>query len=153
VTASGRPDRVPPAELVARYRALAAQLAEIGFVARGSVVAATTTCSSKGCRCHTDPARRHGPYWQLSRSSGGTTRTRRLSEAEAQLYQEWIAERRRAEALLDELEELSVEVAAFLLPDTRQQPTRPTRQVAKQAQCSAAAATISGASRVTRRWT
>jgi hypothetical protein len=115
VTASGRPEREPPAELVARCRALAAELAEIGFIARGSVVAATTTCSSKGCHCHTDPARRHGPYWQLSRSSGGTTRTRRLSEAEAQLYQGWIAERHRAEAILDALEELSVEAAGMIL--------------------------------------
>ena len=106
MTASGRPERELPAELVTRYRALAAELAEIGFIARGSVIAATTTCSSKGCHCHVDPARRHGPYWQLSRSSGGTTRTRRLSEAEAQLYQGWIAERHRAEAILDALETL-----------------------------------------------
>ena len=115
MTASGRPEREPSAELVTRYRALAAELAEIGFIARGSVVAATTTCSSTGCHCHVDPARRHGPYWQLSRSSGGTTRTRRLSEAEAQLYQGWIAEHHRAEAILDALEELSVEAAGMIL--------------------------------------
>lgn len=103
------------AKLEARYRALAAQLAGVGFIARGSVVAAMTTCSSKGCHCQTDPARRHGPYWQLSRSVGGTTRTRRLSEAEAELYQGWIAERHRAEAILAELEELAAQAAAPLL--------------------------------------
>ena len=125
MTASGRPEREPSAELVTRYRALAAELAEIGFIARGSVVAATTTCSSKGCHCHVDPARRHGPYWQLSRSSGGTTRTRRLSEAEAQLYQGWIAERHRAEAILDELEELSAQAAtAFLSREAEEGPDR-----------------------------
>jgi hypothetical protein len=109
VKTSDRADPEPSVELTARYRALASELAEIGFVARGSVISATTTCSSKGCRCRVDPARRHGPYWQLSRSSGGTTRTRRLSEAEARLYQAWIANRRRAERILDELEELSVQ--------------------------------------------
>ena len=88
--------REPSAELVTRYRALAAELADIGFIARRCVVAATTTCSSKGCHCHVDPARRHGPHWQLGRSSGGKTRTRRLSEAQAQLCQGWIAERHRA---------------------------------------------------------
>jgi hypothetical protein len=112
-------------ELEARYRALAAELAGIGFIARGSVVASTTTCSSKGCHCRTDPARRHGPYWQLSRSSGGTTRTRRLSEAEAQLYQGWIAERHRAEAILDELEELSVQAAAAILSSAAEEPPDP----------------------------
>jgi hypothetical protein len=132
VNAPERSDPEPSAELTARYRALAAELAGIGFVARGSVVSATTTCSSKGCRCHTDPARRHGPYWQLSRSSGGTTQTRRLSEAEAQLYQAWIANRRRAEALLNELEELSVQAAESMLRRETKRPPRPTRRVAKR---------------------
>src|SRR3990170_4145163 len=109
-----RADQEPLTELTERYRALARQLAEIGFVARGSVISTTTTCSSKGCHCRTDPARRHGPYWQLSRSSHGTTRTRRLSEAEAQLYQAWIANRRQAEGLLDELAGLSAPAAAAI---------------------------------------
>jgi len=104
-----------PVDLQARYRALAAELAEIGFVARGSVIATTTTCSSKGCHCRTDPARRHGPYWQWSRSVDGVTRTTRLSEAEAVLYRVWVANRRRAEQILAELEELSVQVAPVLL--------------------------------------
>ena len=104
-----------PADLRARYRALAAELADIGFITRGSVIAATTTCSSKGCHCRTDPARRHGPYWQWSRSAGGVTRTTRLSEAEASLYREWIANRRRAEQILGELEELSATAVPALL--------------------------------------
>lgn len=112
---TNRADQKPLTELTERYRALARQLADIGFVARGSVISTTTTCSSRGCHCRTDPARRHGPYWQLSRSSGGTTRTRRLSAAEAELYQEWIANRRRAEALLDELETLAVQAAGLVL--------------------------------------
>lgn len=112
---TNRADQKPLTELTERYRALARQLADVGFVARGSVISTTTTCSSRGCHCRTDPARRHGPYWQLSRSSGGTTRTRRLSEAEAELYQEWIANRRRAEALLDELETLAVQATDLVL--------------------------------------
>lgn len=121
-------DRAPSArlaELEARYRTLAAQLAEIGFIARGSVVAAMTTCASKGCHCRTDPARRHGPYWQLSRSAGGTTRTRRLGEAEAELYGGWIAERHRAEAILAELEDLSAQAAATILADAAGEPSDP----------------------------
>ena len=110
-----RADQDPLAELSARCRTLARELADIGFVARGSVISATTTCSSKGCRCRVDPARRHGPYWQWSRSGGGVTRTRRLSEPEARLYQDWIANRRRAEALLDELDGLSAQAAPFIL--------------------------------------
>jgi len=108
-------DDDPLAALESRYRALAAELAQIGFVARGSVIAATTTCSSKGCHCRVDPARRHGPYWQWSRSVGGTTRTTKLTPAEAALYREWIANRHRAEAILAELENLSAEAAQLVL--------------------------------------
>lgn len=128
---TNRADQEPLAEYTERYRALARQLADIGFVARGSVISTTTTCSSKGCRCHADPARRHGPYWQLSRSSGGTTRTRRLSEAEAELYQAWIANRRRAEALLDELEALSSRAVDLVLADQADPTTGPSRRQAK----------------------
>ena len=129
-----RAEQEPLAELTERYRALARQLADVGFIARGSVISTTTTCSSRGCHCRTDPARRHGPYWQLSRSSGGTTRTRRLSAAEAELYQAWIANRRRAEAVLDELEELSAQAAESTLGREAERPPRPARRVAKRAQ-------------------
>lgn len=129
-----RADQEPLTELTERYRVLARQLADIGFVARGSVISTTTTCSSRGCHCRTDPARRHGPYWQLSRSSGGTTRTRRLSEAEAALYRAWIANRRRAEALLDELEEVSAQAAASILGREPERPPRPARRVERPAQ-------------------
>jgi hypothetical protein len=115
MSSSSRPPGEVPADLQARYRALAAELADIGFLARGSVFATTTTCSSKGCHCRTHPARRHGPYWQWSRSAGGTTRTTRLSETEVLLYREWIANRRRVETILTELEQLSAQAAASLL--------------------------------------
>jgi len=125
-------DETPPgvAGISARQRALATELAGIGFVASGSVIAATTTCSTPGCRCRTDPARRHGPYWQWSRSVGGTRRTRRLTEAEARLYQAWIANRRRAEAILAELEEISLQAAPSLLSDG---PVRLPRRRARRA--------------------
>ena len=103
----------------------------MGFVARGSIISTTTTCSSRGCHCRTDPARRHGPYWQLGRSSGGTTRTRRLSAAEAALYQAWIANRRRAETLLDELEALSAQAADLVLAGQTDPTTDPSPRPAK----------------------
>jgi len=103
----------------AAFRALAADLAAIGAVASGSVVVATTTCSTPGCHCRTDPARRHGPYWQWSRSVDGRRRTRRVSEAQGRLLQGWIAERRRAEAILSELEALSLSSVPSLAEESR----------------------------------
>src|ERR1019366_6733009 len=46
------------------YRELAAQLADIGFIASGSLALRHNRCGTKTCRCHADPPQLHGPYWQ-----------------------------------------------------------------------------------------
>ncbi len=77
------------------YRELAAKLAEIGFMHEGSVVRQKLTCGKTACVCHTDPERRHGPYWYWTAKVKGRTASRLLSREEAQLYEEWIRNRRR----------------------------------------------------------
>lgn len=81
-------------------------MAEIGFTCEGSLLQRYTTCNNPNCRC-ADPARRHGPYWQLSWKEDGRTVSRLLSAEEAQLYQEWIANRNRLDAVLAEMRDLS----------------------------------------------
>lgn len=103
--------------LQAKHRALAERLSKIGFLTRGSVVQATTTCGKPTCRCHTDPASRHGPYWQWTRAVGGKTLTRRLTEAEALRYREWVGNRRQAMRILEQMEELSLKAAELLGSD------------------------------------
>jgi len=98
-----------------RYRALAAQLAEVGFISPGSVVARETSCGKPGCRCQADPPRRHGPYYQWSRAVAGKTISRRLSQPEADLYREWISNRRRLERIVTEMEKISAAAGEILL--------------------------------------
>jgi uncharacterized protein DUF6788 len=99
-----------------KLKALAAQLAAIGFVSQGSVVARSTTCGKPGCRCQEDPPQPHGPYWQYSRALGGKTVTRWISEEQAILYKEWIANRRRLAQIVAEMEEVSRAAAEVLIP-------------------------------------
>ncbi|MGH3991591.1 MAG: DUF6788 family protein [Pseudonocardiaceae bacterium] len=87
------------AGLQARYRDLQDQIRTLGFIAPGSVIERYTVCGSPGCRCHTDPPARHGPYYQYTRKLTGKTLTRRLDPEQAQTYREWITNRRH----LDEL--------------------------------------------------
>ena len=89
------------------YRALAAELAGLGFISQGSVVVRYTTCGKPGCRCQADPPRRHGPYYQWSRAVAGRTVSRRLTESEAELYRGWIANRRRLEEIVARMEQIS----------------------------------------------
>lgn len=102
------------------YRALAdelaALLATIGFISPGSVVSRYTSCGKPGCRCRADPPQRHGPYYQWSRAIAGKTVSRRLNQAEAELYQGWIANRRRLEQIIAQMEEISAAAGELVLP-------------------------------------
>jgi hypothetical protein len=98
-----------------KYRALAAELADIGFISPGSLVLRETSCGKPGCRCQGDPPRRHGPYYQWSRAIAGKTVSRRLDEREAELYRGWIANRRRLEQITTEMEKISAAAGEILL--------------------------------------
>lgn len=101
------------------YRALAdelaTELATVGFISPGSVVSRYTSCGKAGCRCQADPPQRHGPYYQWSRAAGGKTVSRRLNQAEAELYQSWIANRRRLEQIIAQMEQTSAAAGELLL--------------------------------------
>jgi hypothetical protein len=108
-------------------KALAAKLADVGFMAQGSVVHRYTRCTAPGCRCNGDPPQPHGPYWQWSTAVAGKTITRRITEAQALLYKEWIANRRQALAILAEIEEVSRRAGEILLEGTGSKPDCATR--------------------------
>jgi hypothetical protein len=112
-------------ELQRRQRELARQILDLGFVQQGSVVRRHTYCRTPGCRCHADPPQPHGPYWQWTRYDSGRTITRRLTEPQATLYQEWIANRRRLADIIAEMEKVCEQVAE-LMPQ-RPEPRRAAR--------------------------
>lgn len=109
-----------------RYRALAAELANVGFISPGSVAVRETSCGKAGCRCQGDPPQRHGPYYQWSRATAGKTVSRRLSEPQADLYRQWITNRRRLERIVNEMEKISAAAGEILLRQAaKPSPSRP----------------------------
>ena len=110
----------PIEDLQRRHRELALQLLDLGFVSQGSVVLRHTHCGAPGCRCHADPPQLHGPYWQWTRRDSGKTVTRRLSEPQARLYQEWITNRRRLASIIAEMEQVCEQAAELLLQEADQ---------------------------------
>src|SRR6266704_6264630 len=99
----------------ARYRELAAELAEIGFISPGSLVVRETSCGKPGCRCQADPPQRHGPYYQWSRAVAGKTISRRLTAEQAEIYRTWIANRKRLETIIAQMQEVSADAGEILL--------------------------------------
>jgi hypothetical protein len=98
-----------------RYRELARQLADIGYIASGSVAPRFNRCGKANCACHADPPRLHGPYWQWTAKVDGKTINRRLSQREAELYNEWIGNDRRARALLGQMREIAAKATELML--------------------------------------
>lgn len=88
-----------------------------------------TSCGKPNCRCTNDPPQRHGPYYQLTWKERGKTVTRRLPAEQAQLYQEWIDNRRELDALLQQMREISWEAGGYLLEadDSTAPPIRPPK--------------------------
>jgi hypothetical protein len=102
-----------------RYREHAAQLADIGYIAAGSIVRRRTRCGTPTCRCHADPPQLHGPYYQWTGKVNGKTVTRRLSDSEAGLYQQWIANDRQLRALITQMRHVAAEATELMMEDAK----------------------------------
>jgi hypothetical protein len=100
-----------------RYRELAHQLAEIGYIASGSLAPRFTRCGKFNCACHDEPPKLHGPYWHWTAKVNGKTINRRLSDREAALYNEWIENDRRARALLAKMRDVASKAAALIVEE------------------------------------
>lgn len=100
-----------------RYRELAEQLGSIGLISSGSVTRRFTYCASAGCRCHADPPRPHGPYYQWTTKVNGKTVTRRLSAEEARLYEEWIANDRKMRRLIAQMRQVAAKASEIRLAE------------------------------------
>ena len=98
-----------------RYRELAAQLATIGLIHSGSHTRRYTRCATPGCKCRADPPQPHGPYYQWTAKVNGKTVTRRLSDREAELYQEWIASDRQLRRIIQQMRQVAAKAAELRL--------------------------------------
>lgn len=106
----------------ARYREVANELSSIGFIASGSLARRSHRCGKPNCACQADPPRPHGPYWHWTAKVAGKTVNKRLGDEEAALYQEWIANDRRARALIEELRSVANEAIELILSGTTTKP-------------------------------
>lgn len=89
------------------YAATKARIMDIGFICKGSINKRWIQCGTKSCACRGDPAKRHGPYYQLSWKEKRKTRSHFLSSENVDLYKKWIENRRTFMSLIDQLEAIS----------------------------------------------
>ena len=87
---------------------IATSLGEIGFALPGSLVWRTTACGKASCHCQGNPPVLHGPYLTWTRTVGGKTVTRKISEDQQARYRAWFDNARRLHQLVTDLETLSL---------------------------------------------
>jgi len=114
------PDSHQPGTLLQHqqdHARLAKTLADIGFIWSGTVQKQLLTCGKPRCRCHKDPELRHGPYWYWTSKERGRTISRKLTPEEAEIIGQWIENRRRLDATLKQMMQISRRVFPLLLQE------------------------------------
>jgi hypothetical protein len=96
----------------AEHAALVSRLACTGFALPGTLIERTARCGKPNCRCHADPPRLHGPYWQWTRKHQGKTVTVNLTPRQAARYQPWFDTARDLRNTLARIEALSLRIAS-----------------------------------------
>lgn len=125
----GKPPQGPP--FAATRKALAQALAELDGLLPGSVVVRLMRCGKSNCACKADPPTLHGPYTQWTRTVGGKTVTKLLTEEQLARYQPWFDNARTLKDLIAKLEIVSlqaVETEARLPAKTAYRSSSPARK-------------------------
>ena len=105
-----------------RFLELKNTLAGLGHFRRGSVQRRFMKCGKPGCRCQATPPKLHGPYYEWTRKVRGKTVSVRLTEAQALLFREWVANARVLDRIVKEMERLSYRLTEPALRTARQPP-------------------------------
>jgi hypothetical protein len=97
----------------AKYEDAKSPVADLGFVLQGSVVERWMECGKPACRCHEDPAARHGPYYQWSWKTRGKTHAVYLTDEQAAQCRQWVKNNRRLDKIVKRLRTVSLRAASL----------------------------------------
>ena len=107
-TSNRRPE--PSAQLerhTQRFHELKRGLDQLEYFCKGTVLKRMMKCGKVQCACASDPAQRHGPYFEITYKANGKTVNVKLSPEAAPLYKAASLQYRRLKILLTRLEKLS----------------------------------------------
>ena len=98
---------LPRKSAAQRFLELKPELQRLELFCKGTVLARRMKCGQPRCPCHTDPNKRHGPYWEWTYKAAAKTVNVRLSPAAGPLYKAASQQYRKLKSLLNRLEKLS----------------------------------------------
>ena len=95
-------------ELTGRTADIKAKLAALGDLRPGTISEQYNVCGTPSCRCKADPPQKHGPYYQLSYTRGGRSRTEALHEEDLDGLRAQIGNYQELRALVDQWVEAAI---------------------------------------------
>jgi hypothetical protein len=90
-----------------RFEKLKRDLQRVECFCKGTVLKRRMKCGKAHCACASNPAKRHGPYFELTYKVSGKTVNVKLSPQAAPLYTAASRQYRKLKTLLHRLEKLS----------------------------------------------
>ena len=85
---------------LARILKLRERIVAVDYLCSGTLSHRTKTCGQPSCRCHSDPAARHGPYFEWTRLESGKLAHRAISPGQAGELKSAIANFRAVRTLI-----------------------------------------------------
>ena len=83
-----------------RFQELKADLAQIEYFSKGTLLARMVRCGKPQCACGKDPSKRHGPYYEWTYKARGKTVTVRLAPEAAPLFRAAARQDRKLKTIL-----------------------------------------------------
>ena len=99
------------------FQELKADLSQIEYFSKGTLLARMIRCGKPQCACGKDPGKRHGPYYEWTYKARGKTVTVRLAPEAAPFFRAATRQYRKLKTILDRMETLSRQVLGKLAKD------------------------------------
>ena len=90
-------------------------LTALGDLRPGSLSTQYNVCGSPGCRCKADPPVKHGPYYQVSYTRKGKSRTKFVKKEDLATVRKQLKNYERMKLLMEKWIDLAMELSILRL--------------------------------------
>jgi len=113
-----------------RLERIKRDLSALGPLRPGTLSQQYSVCGTLGCRCAADPPIKHGPYYQLSYTWHGKSRTRFVRDSELARVRQELGNYERLRALFAEWIDTALELDALQRQAERQRTPKSPQNLA-----------------------
>lgn len=93
------------------------QIVKLGELRPGSISEQYNVCGKKGCRCKADPPEKHGPYYQLSYTRKGRSKSMFIKREKVEEVKRQVENYRLLKSLVERWVDLSIELEDMKMRD------------------------------------